>query len=242
MLVALTPTPVAGEEDDWKHARTKAGVAVHTRAVPGSIFKEFRATGVVPAPMARVVAWWHDPTTFTQWIDSCVEARSVDAGEGVRASYLKFDLPFPASDRDVVLRAVEIESTPDRVVMESRSTDGVVPEVDGLVRIPMMIGRWEFRARDERSTAITYRQHMDAGGRIPAFVLNRATPSPRTHADRAATDATRPPLSSAPCIRPWAAARGSGIISGGWISVGTMVQTVFTDLLRRAIPFETVGG
>lgn len=172
LLVALTSTPVAGEENGWEHARTKAGVEVHTRAVPGSIFKEFRATGVVPAPMAQVVAWWQDPTTFTQWIDSCVEARIV--GEGVRASYLKFDFPFPASDRDVVLRAVEIESTPDRVVMESRSMDGLVPEVEGLVRIPMMIGRWEFRARDERSTAITYRQHMDAGGRLPAFVLNRA--------------------------------------------------------------------
>jgi hypothetical protein len=125
--------------------------------------------------MAQVVAWWQDPTTFTQWIDSCVEAHSVGAGDGVRASYFKFDFPFPASDRDVVLRVVEIESMPDRVVMESRSTDGLVPKVDGLVRIPMLVGRWEFRARDERSTAITYRQHMDVGGRLPAFLLNRAT-------------------------------------------------------------------
>jgi len=174
-VTLLVTFPAAGEEEGWEHARSTGGVEVYTRHVPGSTFKQFRATGVVPAPLAKVVSWWRDPTTFTQWVNSCVEARRVEVGESGVASYLKFDFPFPASDRDVVLRAVEIEADAKRVVMESRSLDGVVPEVAGLVRMPMMLGRWEFTALDSASTGVVYRQHMDAGGRLPAFVVNRAT-------------------------------------------------------------------
>jgi hypothetical protein len=173
-LASLTAYSEPRSEAGWQHARTEAGVEVYTREVPGSIFKEFRATGVVPAPIAQVVAWWQDSSTFPSWIDSCVEAHPVEAGEGVKASYLRFDFPFPASDRDVVLRAVEVELGPERVIMESRNTDGVVPEVDGLVRIAMMLGRWEFTPQGDDSTRIIYRQHMDAGGSLPAFILNRA--------------------------------------------------------------------
>lgn len=176
-LVLLVTLPAAGDDakKGWEHARSTSGVEVYTRDVPGSTYKQFRATGVVPAPLAHVVSWWRDPTTFTQWINSCVEARHVDAGDGAVASYLKFDFPFPASDRDVVLRAVEIEADAQRVVMESRNLDGVVPPVAGLVRMPMMLGRWEFTALDPGTTQVIYRQHMDAGGSLPAFVVNRAT-------------------------------------------------------------------
>ncbi len=174
LLIALPAAAELPDDGGWEHARTAEGVEVYTRAVPGSAFKEFRATGVVPAPLSQVVSWWRDPSTFTAWIDSCMEARRVDAGEGVKASYLVFDFPFPASNRDVVLRVVEVEATRERAVMESRSTEGLVPEVDGLVRIAKMHGRWEFSAEGENSTRVVYRQHMDAGGSLPAFILNRA--------------------------------------------------------------------
>jgi hypothetical protein len=38
----------------------------------------------------------------------------------------------------------------------------------------MMRGRWEFTPQGDEATRIVYRQHMDAGGRLPAFILNRA--------------------------------------------------------------------
>ena len=126
---------------------------------------------MVPAPLPQVLDWFRDPSTYTKWIDSCVEARRV---EGTDANYLKFDFPFPASDRDVVLRATPLEESPTAVVYSGENVDGLVPEVSGLVRIQMLKSRWEFRARDDDTTAVLYRQHMNAGGRLPAFILNRA--------------------------------------------------------------------
>ena len=44
-----------------------------------------------------------------------------------------------------------------------------------LVRIPMLSSRWEFHADGDGATRVVYQQRMDAGGRLPAFLMKRAT-------------------------------------------------------------------
>ena len=173
-IFTLLALEAAAEEDDWALAKREDGVEVYTRDVEGSASREFRASAVVPAPLAAVVAWWRDPSTYTRWINRCAEARRIEVDTGANANYLKFDFPFPASDRDVVVRAQKVEESANRVVFEGRNVDGLVPEVSGVVRIVMLRSRWEFRARGDAATEVVYRQHMDAGGRLPAFILKRA--------------------------------------------------------------------
>jgi hypothetical protein len=172
VLLTLLVLPAGAQEGDWEFAKRRDGVEVYTRDVSGSAVKEFRATSTVPAPLAEVVSWYTDPTTYTQWIDSCVEAHRV--GEASDTAYFKFNFPFPATDRDVVLRARTVEESPSAVVFEGQNVEGLVPEVDGLVRIQAIRSRWEFRAKGEAETEVVYRQHMDAGGSLPGFILNRA--------------------------------------------------------------------
>ena len=162
-------------EDDWTLAKSKDGVEIYTREVPGSVFKEFRATVQIPAPLARVVEWYQDPSTYPEWIDRCAEARRVETADGGPANYVRFDFPFPASDRDVVLRGQPSVQTPTKVVFEVTNIDGAVPETPGVVRIPMIRGRWEFRSHGDDATDVIYSQHADAGGRLPAFIVNRTS-------------------------------------------------------------------
>ena len=161
-------------EDDWTLAKSKDGVEIYTREVPGSVFKEFRATVQIPAPLARVVEWYQDPSTYPEWIDRCAEARRVETAAGGPANYVRFDFPFPATDRDVVLRGQPSVQTPTKVVFEVTNIDGAVPETPGVVRIPMIRGRWEFRSHGDDATDVIYSQHMDAGGKLPAVLVNRA--------------------------------------------------------------------
>lgn len=162
-------------EDDWTLAKSEDGVEIYTREVPGSVFKEFRATVQIPAPLARVVEWYQDPSTYPEWIDRCAEARRVETAGGAPANYLRFDFPFPATDRDVVLRGQPSVQTPTEVVFDVTNVDGAAPETPGVVRIPMIRGRWEFRSHGDDATDVIYSQHMDAGGRLPAFIVNRAS-------------------------------------------------------------------
>ncbi len=173
-LLFLLALPATAEEDDWALAKSEDGVEVYTRSVPGSEVKEFRASAVVPAPLDEVVGWWQDPTTYTEWIDRCAEAHRVEDASGVAANYMKFDFPFPASDRDVVVRAKLLGESDGKKVFEGSNVDGVVPERGGVVRIAKLRSRWEFRAQGEAATQVAYQQHMDPSGMLPAFILNRA--------------------------------------------------------------------
>jgi hypothetical protein len=173
-LLVLLALPAAAEED-WTLAKSEDGVTVYTRVVSGSPIKEFRATTVVPAPLKDVLRWWRDPSTFPEWINRCVEARRVVGESGATGNHLKFNFPFPASDRDVVIAAKMVEESANHVVYEGSNVEGIVPETRGYVRVPELRSRWEFRAKGEAATEVSYRQHMDAGGRLPAFILNRAS-------------------------------------------------------------------
>jgi hypothetical protein len=173
-ILALVALEAVAEDDEWALAKSEDGIEVYTRDVEGFDVREFRASAVVPAPLSAVIAWWRDPTTYTRWINRCSEARLIEVESGENANYMKFNFPFPASDRDVVVRARTIEMSATRVVFEGSNVDGLVPEVSGLVRIAMLRSRWEFSARGDAVTEVVYRQHMDAGGSLPAFILNRA--------------------------------------------------------------------
>ena len=178
LLALLAPAAQALGEDsgmEWTLAKSADGVEVYNRDVPGSAFKELRANALVPAPLREVVAWYQDPSTYPEWIDRCAEARRVETGQGVGANYLRFDFPFPASDRDVVLRARTQVETANEVIFDVENVDGLVPETSGVVRIPLLVARWEFRSHGDGATEVVYRQRMEAGGRLPAFIVNRSS-------------------------------------------------------------------
>ncbi len=175
LLLALAAPTAQASDDDWTLAKSEDGVEIYTRKVPGSVFKEFRANARIPAPLAKVVAWYQDPSTYTEWIDRCAQARRVETEPGSPANYLRFDFPFPATDRDVVLRGNARVQTPTEVIFDVENVDGAVPETSGVVRVPMVRGRWEFRSHGDDATDVIYSQHMDAGGRLPAFIVNRAS-------------------------------------------------------------------
>ena len=99
----------------------------------------------------------------------------METGQGVGANYLRFDFPFPASDRDVVLRARTQVETENEVIFDVENVDGLVPETSGVVRIPLLVARWEFRSHGDGATEVVYRQRMEAGGRLPAFIVNRSS-------------------------------------------------------------------
>ena len=175
LALALALAPAAqGDEDGWTLAKNEDGVEIYTREVAGSVFKEFRGTARVPAPLAVVVDWYQDPSTYTEWIDRCAEARRVESSPGATANYLRFDFPFPATDRDVVLRGTPSVTSPTERVFEVENVDGSVPETSGVVRVPMVRSRWVFRSHGDDATDVIYSQHMDAGGKLPAFLVNRA--------------------------------------------------------------------
>jgi hypothetical protein len=110
-------------------------------------------------------------------MQDCAEARLVASeSEAVSYIYHRTNVPWPLSDRDVVLRSeVEIVEPGRLVFVRFRSESARVPLVDGVVRLATLAGFYRLEAMAPAHTSVEYRVDVEPGGNIPAWVGHRAT-------------------------------------------------------------------
>ena len=85
--------------------------------------------------------------------------------------------PWPVSDRDVL---VESEATYDKasrtVTIDMKSIESPdVPKVNGLVRMPRLIGKFTLRSVNDKVTHVTYEIDADPGGMLPHWLVRMAS-------------------------------------------------------------------
>src|SRR5262249_31277850 len=69
--VSWIPRALRADERPWQPVSHRKGIVVERRPVIGSNLMEFRGRGIVEAPLARVLAVFHDVEHATEWLDSC---------------------------------------------------------------------------------------------------------------------------------------------------------------------------
>jgi len=91
------------EQNGWELKRSKLGVQVLTRTVPGSKYKEVRAVMTADLRLASVVALIRDASACSEWAQLCKEARILETSSQTRLKVYNYnDAPWPAKDRDAV--------------------------------------------------------------------------------------------------------------------------------------------
>jgi hypothetical protein len=112
----------------------------------------------------------------------CTESRVLRGRpEGGLLVYQRIDARWPATDRDVVFTSETRVLEPERLVeIHFRSVaDPVAPPVDGLVRMPLLDGKFEIAALAPGRSRVRYTVDADPGGRLPnSFVRAVVRESP----------------------------------------------------------------
>lgn len=172
-LVSLAANAQAVSETDanWEVQVDADGVLVETRDVEGSNYKAFRASATVSASPAEVMARLRDFAEYPNWFPDTLEARRLERDDGVFASYVRTDAPWPVKDRDAVYRQTT-EETADRIVISIVAMPDAVPEVKGAVRVREASGAWILTAIDDNRTRIEWEFHLEPGGNVPASLAN----------------------------------------------------------------------
>jgi len=151
------------------------GITVEEEETPGRALPIFTGTTIMAAPPKQVAAWILATHTHTDWMHSCEEARRLRREGDVAIVYNRIDSPWPVSDRDVVLRSTGAELESGRIRFEFRSTtEENVPVVRGVVRMPRLVGSYDLRPV-EGGTRVVYTVDSDPGGRLPAWLVRRAS-------------------------------------------------------------------
>ena len=179
LLFLLTHALFASQ---WHLDKEKDGIVVYTREVEGSDFLEFKGVVEVNASVDAVVAFLYDIPRTSEWIHDCdfgMTLEEVTFEENY--IYQTFDLPFPVSDRALILHST-LTYTKDGARLDSVAASDFCDaretprcrrvQQEKMLRITKSKGRYILIAEGENKTKIIWQLHTEPGGYIPTWLAN----------------------------------------------------------------------
>ena len=172
------------DESDPYLKLNKDGIKVYIYKSKRSDFATFKAITYINASIDSILAVILDLKSSTEWIDACEKALLIKKFSFTEQyHYQEFAVPFPFSNRDFILhstmqhnpltRAVTItmSSAPD-YCNDKQSAQCTKVNQSGLVRVNKSIGTFKLEP-DDKGTKITWIQHTDPAGNMPAWLVNQ---------------------------------------------------------------------
>jgi len=166
----------------WNLVKEKEGVSVYTREVNGSDFLEFKGVVEVPAPLDAVVAFLYDIPRTPEWINDCDFGMTLEEVSFYdNYIYQTFDLPFPVSDRALILHSI-LTYTEEGARLDSVASNDFCKHRDDercmmikkhkQLYIQQSKGVYRLISLDQNRTKIIWRLHTEPGGYIPSWLAN----------------------------------------------------------------------
>ena len=173
LLLVIKVHPLLGQ-NEWKLKTEKEGIKVYAGVVPDSKIKAVKAVGEYNATASELVALLMDIKTSPDWVyhvKSCKMVNQVSPSE--LYYYLEISVPWPASNRDLVVH-LKVSQNPDTkvVTIDAPAVPGLVPVKKGKVRIDESTGKWTITPLGTGQIRVEYVVHVNPGGSVPSWVVN----------------------------------------------------------------------
>lgn len=179
-ILSLSPAPArAAEANDWKELSRTPTLTLYTRDHSGSSIKEVRAVGTFDEPSWVVKNVLDDAEHYTSFMPHVVESKVIsrDRAKGQTVSYARVSPPMIAERDYTIIVHDESRVTPDNGIVYKThwepANDKGPSEKAGVVRIKNNQGGWTLESTDNgEHTRGTYTLWTDAGGGVPAWIIN----------------------------------------------------------------------
>ena len=172
LLILFVSLPAFSQE--WNLKKEEDGIKIFTRFIPGTEFEEVRCTVSIKTRLSSFVAMLKDIEGYTEWAFNCVETKLLETiNDTVLIYYTHTSLPWPANDRDLILRlSLYQDPLTFEVKTNAYSVPGFVKEKEGIVRITNAKTAWNLSPRPGGFVEVDYFASFGAGGSIPAWLIN----------------------------------------------------------------------
>ena len=158
----------------WEVVFEDDGILVESSLTPGKSLPTFRATGVLKHNLYELLAVLDDVPRHLEWMVRMSVSDTVEKlSDFDRVIYNRFDVPWPASDRDSVMQVLaDFDRVNHYVKLKFvRVKHGSCPEVDGVVRIPELTSEAVLKALSPTQTRVSYLLDIDPGGSLPKWLI-----------------------------------------------------------------------
>lgn len=170
-LIVLA-VPATAADSDWRLEKEEDGISIFTREMPGSPFLAVKATASIPVPVAVLAEFLGDGSECMSWRKMCESSRVLEVvSEEERLVYQVLDLPWPISDRDLVIRTLtEIDPATRTVTVDIETLSDAFP-TQKYTRAETN-AQIQLREIDADAAEFNYVIHVDLGGNLSPGLIN----------------------------------------------------------------------
>lgn len=177
-LSLLSPSFTFSSE--WKHIKRSGSrdneINVYSKEVLNSQLPEFKATAVIAAETEEILVVYRAPNSVADWLLMCTESEKLadlPDGDGYYV-YLYFDLPWPLTDRDAIVRVEKVEKD-GTVTITGTGESNYIPEKKGAIRMPKISNKWQIIPENAVDKFVSFQAHVELAGRIPNWAVEIVT-------------------------------------------------------------------
>lgn len=159
-------------EPGWELQKDDDGIQLYTRKIAQSPFLEVKATTRISATMEKLTAVFGDGSGCAAWRNNCKASKVLRAeSEQERYIYMVLDLPWPVSDRDLVVRSLSsVDAEARLATVDVTSVEGEHPEQDYVRAISR--AQYLMHMVEPNEIDLTYTVHVDLGGNLSPGMIN----------------------------------------------------------------------
>lgn len=162
----------------------KDGIKVYIYKRKNSDFGMFKAISHINATLDSVLAVLLDNKSCTEWVDSCEKSFVIKRLSFYEQyHYQILSIPVPFTNRDFIFHSkmahnpssktiiITMTSVPD-YCSSRQSEQCTIVNQSNLVRVKKSIGTFKLEP-DKKGTKITWIQHIEPAGHLPAWLVNQ---------------------------------------------------------------------
>ena len=174
ILSAIFMIAVPVNASEWEKIKEEEGITIFTRQVDDSDLKEVKATMTLKTSLSSMVALITKADLYHVWSYNVESAKALKTtNDTMIYGYTLMDVPWPASNRDMVW-LLRVRQDPETKVVSTYSTmiPDYIPENPGIVRLREATASWVLTPKPDGTVEMEYTAGFDPGGNVPSWIIN----------------------------------------------------------------------
>jgi hypothetical protein len=162
----------SNSQEKWELIKDSDGIKVYTKTKDNSPYVEIKAVSMLDGEILTFRDMMNDVTNYKEWMHAAEKTdliRRESSSEFIY--YMHSDFPWPAKDRDIVIKTV-LHYKPEKgiVYTESESIKGMLEKKDGINRIGDLQASWHFEKEGEDRVKVTYYGRIKPSVQLPDWL------------------------------------------------------------------------
>jgi len=160
----------------WELQKDEDGIEAYTRSRPGIKFKEYKVEMTMDATHSQILALFKDYERYPDLFPGTSDAKALLQEDDHYITYIKFNIPFPARDRDALFdNKMKYIAAEKLLQIDVDCLTDEYETNDDLIQIRFCEGVWKFQDIGGGKMKVVHQLIVDPAGFAPAFIINSKT-------------------------------------------------------------------